>query len=115
HGRNGPKTIVGVVGNVKYNGLDEESPAEIYLPFDQEPVEAFTVAVRSAGTAMTLVPALRRDVAAIDPLLPLANVNALANLLDTTIAARRLTLLVFLVFAAIAVAMSAIGVYGVLA
>jgi putative ABC transport system permease protein len=113
--RNGPKTIVGVVGNVKYNGLDEETPAEIYLPYDQEPVDAFTVAVRSTGNAMTLVPELRREVAALDPLLPLANVNAFANLVDASVAARRLTLMVFLVFAGIAVAMSAIGVYGVLA
>ena len=35
HGRNGPKTVVGIVGNVKYGGLDEETPAEIYLPYDQ--------------------------------------------------------------------------------
>jgi putative ABC transport system permease protein len=113
--RNGPKTIVGVVGNVKYSGLDEETPAEIYLPYDQEPVDAFTVAVRSAGNAMTPIPELRREVAALDPLLPLANVNALADLVDASIAGRRLTLQVFLVFGAIAVVMSAIGVYGVLA
>lgn len=113
--RNGPKTIVGVVGNVKYSGLDEETPAEIYLPYDQEPVDAFTVAVRRTKDAMTLVPALRRDVAALDPLLPLANVDALGDLVDASIAGRRLTLLVFLFFGAIAVAMSAIGVYGLLA
>jgi putative ABC transport system permease protein len=113
--RSGPKTIVGVVGNVKYSGLDEETPAEIYLPYDQEPVDAFTVAVRSTGDAMPLVPELRREVAALDPLLPLANINALGDLVDASIAGRRLTLLVFLFFGAIAVAMSAIGVYGVLA
>ena len=113
--RNGPKTIVGVVGNVKYSGLDEETPAEIYLPYDQEPVDAFTVTVRSTGQAMMLVPELRREVAALDPLLPLAHVNALRDLVDASIAGRRLTLMVFLAFAAIAVAMSTIGVYGVLA
>jgi predicted permease len=114
HGRNGPKTIVGVVGNVKYRGLDEETPAEIYLPYDQHPVDAFTVAVRTRD-AVTLVPTLRRAVAALDPLLPLANVNSLDDLLDATIAGRRFTLLVVLLFGAIAVAMSAVGVYGVLA
>ncbi len=115
HGRNWPKTIVGVVGNVKYSGLDEETPAEIYLPYDQHPVDAFTVAVRTRGDAVTLLPTLRREVAALDPLLPLANINSLDNLLDATIAGRRFTLLVFLLFGAIAVAMSAVGVYGVLA
>jgi putative ABC transport system permease protein len=113
--RSGPKTIVGVVGNVKYGGLDEDTPEEIYLPYDQEPVDAFTVAVRSAGDAMSLVPELRREVAALDPQLPLANINALADLVGASIAGRRLTLLVFLFFGATAMVMSAIGVYGILA
>jgi len=115
YGRNGPKTIVGVVGNVKDGGLEEETPAEIYLPYDQHPVDAFTVAVRSRQDAATLVSALRRDVAALDPLLPLANINSLADLVDGSMAGRRLTLVVFLLFGAMAVALSAVGVYGVLA
>jgi putative ABC transport system permease protein len=115
HARRGPKTIVGVVGNVKYGGLDEETPAEIYLAYDQHPVDAFTVAVRSRGDAATPVPTLRREVAALDPLLPLANIHLLGDLVDASVAGRRFTLLVFLIFGAIAVAMSAVGVYGVLA
>ena len=115
HARNGPKTIVGVVGNVKYGGLDEETPAEIYLPYQQQPVDAFTVAVRSRGDAVTLIRGLRREVAALDPALPLANISSLEDLVDASIAGRRFTLLVFLVFGAIAVALSAVGVYGVLA
>jgi len=115
HARNGPKTIVGVVGNVKYDGLDEETPAEIYLPYDQHPVDAFTVAVRGRRDAAALVPALRRDVAALDSLLPLANISSLADLVDASIAGRRFTLVVFLSFGVIAAAMSAVGVYGVLA
>ena len=62
-GRNGPKTIVGIVGNVKYGGLDEETPAEIYLPYDQQRVDAFTVAVRTTADPLAMVPSLRRDVA----------------------------------------------------
>src|SRR5262249_35087729 len=115
HARNGPKTIVGVVGNVKYGGLDEDTPAEIYLPYDQHPVDAFTVAVRSKGDVVALVPGLRREVAAPDPALPLANISSLDNLVGASMAGRRFTLLVFLLFGAIAVAMSAVGVYGVLA
>jgi len=115
HARNGPKTIVGVVGDVKYGGLDGETPAEIYLPYDQHPVDAFSVAVRTRGDAVALVPALRREVAGLDPLLPLANIKSLGDLVDASIAGRRFTLLVFLAFGAVAVAMSAVGVYGVLA
>jgi ABC-type antimicrobial peptide transport system permease subunit len=100
---------------VKYGGLDEDTPPEIYLPYDQHPVDAFSVAVRTRGDAVALVPALRRDVAGLDPLLPLANIKSLDDLVDASIAGRRFTLLVFLAFGAVAVAMSAVGVYGVLA
>jgi putative ABC transport system permease protein len=113
-GRNGPKTIVGVVGNVKDGGLDEETPAEIYLPFEQSPVDAFSVAVRAKGDAATLISALRHEVAALDPVLPLANVKLLTDLVDVSTAGRRFTLATFLTFGAIAVLMSAVGVYGLL-
>jgi putative ABC transport system permease protein len=73
------------------------------------------VAVRTRADAAVLVPALRRDVAALDPLLPLANIKSLDDLVDASIAGRRFTLVAFLLFGAIAVVMSAIGVYGVLA
>jgi ABC-type antimicrobial peptide transport system permease subunit len=100
---------------VKYRGLEEETPPEIYLPFEQHPVDAFTVAVRTGADPTTLVPALRHEVAAIDPLLPLANISLLRDLVDASIAGRRFTLVAFLLFGAMAVVLSAVGVYGVIA
>ena len=113
--RNGPKTIVGVVGDIKYGGLDEDTPAEIYLPYEQQPVDAFTVAVRTSADRIASIPTLRHDVAGLDPLLPLANLKGLPALVDASLAERRFTMLVLLTFAAIAVALAVIGVYGVLA
>jgi putative ABC transport system permease protein len=113
--RNGPKAIVGVVGDIKYGGLDEDTPAEIYLPYEQHPVDAFTVAVRTSGERIASIASLRHDVAGLDPLLPLANFKGLPALVDASLAERRFTMLVILSFAAIAVALSVIGVYGVLA
>ena len=115
HARSGLKTIVGVVGNIKYGGLDEDTPAEIYLPYEQHPVDAFTVAVRMSANRIASIPTLRHDVAGLDPLLPLANINGLAALVDASLAGRRFTMFLLLAFAAIAVALSVIGVYGVLA
>jgi putative ABC transport system permease protein len=115
HVRNGPKTVVGIVGNVKYGGLDEETPAEIYLPYDQHQVDAFTVAVRTTADPFAIVPSLRRDVAGLDPLLPLANIKSLASLVDASIVGRRFTMVVFLAFAVVAATLSAVGVYSVLA
>lgn len=113
--RSGPKTIVGVVGNVKYGGLDEETPAEIYLPYAQQHVDAFTVAVRTSSDLSTIIPSLRQHVDALDPLLPLTNLKPLASLVDASIAARRFVLMLFLAFAIIAATLAAVGVYGVLA
>jgi predicted permease len=113
--RSGPKTIVGVVGDIKYRGLDEDTPAEIYLPYEQHPVDAFTVAVRMSADRIASIPTLRHDVAGLDPLLPLANLRRLEALVDASLAERRFTMLILLTFAAIAVALSVIGVYGVLA
>jgi putative ABC transport system permease protein len=112
--RNGPKTIVGVVGNIKYGGLDEDTPAEMYLPYEQHSVDAFTVAVRTSGDRMASIATLRHDVAGLDPLLPLANVEKLADLVDASLAGRRFTTLLLLAFAAAAVALAVMGVYGVL-
>jgi predicted permease len=113
--RSGPKTIVGIVGNVKYGGLDEETPAEIYLPYAQQHVDAFTVAVRTPADLSAIVPSLRQDVGALDPLLPLTNLKPLTSLVDASVAGRRFVLIVFLAFAVVAATLSAVGVYGVLA
>jgi putative ABC transport system permease protein len=113
--RNGPKAIVGVVSDVKYGGLDEDTPAEIYLPYEQHPVDAFTVAVRTSADRIASMASLRHDVAGLDPLLPLANYEGLPALVDASLAERRFTMLVILTFAAIAVALAVIGVYAVLA
>ena len=81
--RNGPKTIVGVVGDIKYRGLDEDTPAEIYLPYEQHPVDAFTVAVRTSADRIASIPTLRHDVAGLDPLLPLAHMSRGSQRLST--------------------------------
>jgi hypothetical protein len=77
--------------------------------------DAFTIAVRTSADRITAIPTLRHAVAGLDPLLPLANIMSLAALVDASLAERRFTMLVLLTFAAIAVALSVIGVYGVLA
>jgi ABC-type antimicrobial peptide transport system permease subunit len=71
--------------------------------------------VRTTADPLAIVPSLRRDVAGLDPLLPLANIRSLASLVDASIAGRRFTMALFLAFAVVAAALSAIGVYSVLA
>jgi predicted permease len=113
--RSDNKTIVGVVGDVKYGSLDAETPPEIYLPYAQQAVDEFTIAVRTAGDPLTLAPALRRNVAAIDRELPIADIAPMTAVIGASVAERRFTMLLLTAFAAVAVALAAIGIYGVLA
>jgi putative ABC transport system permease protein len=113
-GRNGAKTIVGVVGAIKSSALDQTAPAAIYLPYAQQPVATVSFAVKSEMDLTALIPSLRRDVASLDSALPLANLKPLADLVDGSVAARRFAMLLVLLFAGVAVALAAVGLYGVL-
>lgn len=113
--RSGQKTIVGVVGDVKYRGLDVAAPPEVYLPYAQHPVDSLTVAVRTTGEPAAVVPSARAALAALDPELPMADIRPMAELVGRSIAERRFTMLLLATFACLAVLLAAIGVYGVLA
>ena len=73
------------------------------------------IAILTLALGIGATTALRSDVAAVDPVLPLANVKPLETLVDASIGARRFTMMLFVAFAAVAAALAAIGVYGVLA
>jgi putative ABC transport system permease protein len=113
--RSGQKTIVGVVGDVKYGGLDAAAQPEIYLPYEQHRLDAYTVVLRTSEDPLSLAPALRREVAALDPELPVADVQPMTALIGSSIAERRFTMLLLAAFAAVALVLAAIGIYGVLA
>jgi putative ABC transport system permease protein len=113
--RSNSKTIVGIVGDVKYGRLDAETPPELYLPYAQHAVDEFTIALRTAGDPMAFAPVLRREVAAIDRELPVAKVEPMTAVIGASIAERRFTMFLLSAFAAVAVALAAIGIYGVLA
>ncbi len=107
--------IVGVVGDVKYGGLDVTAPPEVYLPHTQHPVAEITIAVRTAGDPITLVPTARAALKSMDRELPISAVRLLADVVSRSIAERRFVMLLLACFAAVAVALAVIGVYGVLA
>jgi putative ABC transport system permease protein len=113
--RSGQKTIVGIIGDVKYGSLDAPSPAEVYLPYKQHPVGDLTIAVRTVGDPLGFVPTARADLAAVDRELPLADIHPMTAVVGRSIAERRFTMLLLTSFAGVAVLLAAIGIYGLLA
>jgi putative ABC transport system permease protein len=115
HARSGMKTIIGVVGDVKYSGLEAGAPPEVFLPHAQHPVDSLSIVVRTTGDPTAFIPVARADLAAIDRDLPMAAVRPLDQVVGRSIAERRFTMILLATFAAVALALAMIGVYGVLA
>ncbi|HEY6402332.1 MAG TPA: ABC transporter permease, partial [Blastocatellia bacterium] len=110
----GTRTIVGVVGDVKYSGLDEEAKAEIYLPMAQSTRRTMTLAVRVSGDPMQMVGAVRGQVRAADKEIPILNLQTMERLIDKSVAPRRFNMLLLGLFALVGLALAAVGLYGVI-
>jgi putative ABC transport system permease protein len=106
--------VIGVVAHVKNYGVDEDSRVELYLPYLQSPIGSFTVVVRSHGDPASLASGLRGAVSAVDPDVPVYAVRTLEDLVSERNAQRRLAVVLLSIFAAIALALAAIGIYGVM-
>jgi putative ABC transport system permease protein len=107
------RTIVGVVDDVRYNGLAAPVDPAVYYPFAQDPFLGMEMFVRTAGDPLRVVPAIRRAVLDVDPELPISRVAALEADVAKSIAGERLNTTLLALFATIAFALAAIGIYGV--
>src|SRR6185295_2736362 len=97
-----------------YDGLGAEPVADFYMPMTQWSPGAMTVIVRSSLGAATLEPSLKRALAAVDPAAPMSLVRPMEEIVRGSVASPRTTTLLLAGFAALALALGAIGVYGVL-
>lgn len=107
------KTIVGVVGNVRHAGPEAEPSPEAFEAFAQDPLEASLV-VRADLDRAAAVAAVRTVVAAVDPGVVVAQVRWLDAMMDEHLAPRRLSMLLVEAFAAVALGLALLGVYGVI-
>lgn len=110
------KTLIGVVGNVRQQGLHRAPPPEIYFPLRTAPVGNLMLALRSAGTdAGVLAASLQSTLAAQAPDTPVFAVRTLAEVTAGTLALRRFNMSLMSAFAATALALAAVGLYGLVA
>jgi predicted permease len=108
-------TVVGVVGGVKQDALDADSRAAMYLPHLQFPTRALTVVVRGPSSPEAITESVRQQIRALDPELPMYRVNSMAARVDSSLAERRFSMLLLALFAALALGLATVGIYGVMA
>ena len=107
-------TIVGVVEDTRLYGLDNPSRLEVYLPLAQSAQDGMTLVVKSSADPASLVPSIRAVVASIDPDQPISEIASMNELRDASVSTRRVTFALLALFSGLALALAAVGIYGVM-
>ncbi len=107
-------TVIGVVKDARSSGLDKEPYAQMYLPALQFRQRTMTFVARTSADPATLVPALRRELGALDQDLPLYNVRTMEQVLAESVARRRFQMILIAAFAGVGLLLAAVGIYGVI-
>jgi predicted permease len=108
-------TIVGVAGAVKQDALDADSRMAVYFPQTQLTPRGIAVVLRAGGDPAALGPAVRREIRAMDANIPIHNLKTMAQRVDESMVQRRFSMTLLAIFASLAAALAAIGIYGVIA
>ena len=108
-------TLVGVIGNVKYSGLAMPPDDAIYRPFAQQPWIAPFLIARTTTDPATVLPSIRREIGAAGPGIVVSSVRTLDSIMAEASAQPRAQTVVLAALTTLALAMSAVGLYGVVA
>jgi putative ABC transport system permease protein len=107
--------IVGVVGDVKYTGLNASPKNQLYFSYLQQGLGGLFVFVRTSGDPASMKPAIRKQVFAVDFEQPVRELRTMEETLSETLAQQRFNVLLLIIFAALALTLTAVGIYGVIA
>ncbi|HKX30298.1 MAG TPA: FtsX-like permease family protein [Blastocatellia bacterium] len=105
---------VGIVGDVKAHRLDQETPAQVYEPYLQAPFPFMTLVVRTIGDPTGLNESIRKEVFNLDPEQPVISIDQLDQLVSEATAPLWSLMVILGAFAAMAMTLAAIGLYGVI-
>jgi putative ABC transport system permease protein len=108
-------TIVGVVGDIRQSGLEQEPRPEVYLSSNHDPTPLSGLAIRTRVDPTRLAPAVRREIQMVDNNIPIVDVRSMDEVLDREVFQRRAQMVLLSIFTAIALLLASIGIYGVLA
>jgi putative ABC transport system permease protein len=109
------REVVGVVRDIKHQSLDTESRGHLYLPYPQAPLPMVSVALRSTGEPTRLASGVREAVRSLDRNQPISDVSTMDEVIARSVAQPRFNTILFSIFAAVALFLSVVGVYGVMA
>jgi putative ABC transport system permease protein len=107
-------TVVGVVADIRHNGPAKATQPEVFFAHSQFPVDYLSVTVRTSVPPQSLIGPLREQVRALDPELPLDQVRTMEERISDSVAQPRFYMLLLGIFAAAALVLAAIGIYGVM-
>ena len=109
------REVVGVVGHVKNDAVDVDSRVQLYAPYRQVPSSAMTIAVRTAGDPLKVVPQVRDLVRSIDRDQAISMVRSMDDIVNASMGQRRVSMMLLTLFAGFALLIACIGLYGITA
>ncbi|MBK7598838.1 MAG: ABC transporter permease [Acidobacteria bacterium] len=113
-GGDAPKEIVGVIGNVRHRGLNDNSRPEMYVPQAQFANAGITLLVSSSVNPSNLIAQIKKDIYSIDPQLPVTDIKTLDEYRTNSVALARFSAFLLGLFALLALLLTVIGLYGVI-
>src|SRR6185295_16210391 len=109
-----PAEIIGVVGNVRYDSLVDESPPAVYFPHPDLTYSFMTLVIRTDGEPTAIAPAVQREIRALDPNQPVSDVRTMNQVMADWVSRSRFNTLLLGLFAGLATLLSAVGIFGVM-
>ena len=106
--------IVGVVGNVRYDSLIDESPPAVYFPHPELAYSFMTLVIRTDGDPAAIAPVVQREIRALDPNQPVSDVRTMEQVMSEWVSSSRFNTLLLGLFAGLATLLSAVGIFGVM-
>jgi putative ABC transport system permease protein len=112
------RQVVGVVGNARLSGLEAKVDPAIYVPFPQNSwpnaLRNSFIVLRATTDPQSLIPAIRRELRSVDPTFPITQIRTMDEIVGDSLSQRRFNTALLALFAFVAVALAAVGIYGVM-